>query len=115
MGMSLGVCYRLPQHPKVWATCHLRRAANPVPHLWGFPAQRATRPVLLGPVVRATYLIPSGMIQPVSTGFSETARSPSEEMKPMARSVYAEINLHITWHTKGNAAVLTDTVERQLH
>ena len=33
----------------------------------------------------------------------------------MARGVYAEINLHITWHTKGNATVLTDTVESQLH
>ena len=29
----------------------------------------------------------------------------------MPRNVYAEINLHITWHTKDNASVLVDIVE----
>ncbi len=33
----------------------------------------------------------------------------------MPRSVYAEINLHITWHTYGNAPVLVDRVEDRLH
>lgn len=33
----------------------------------------------------------------------------------MPRNVYAEINLHITWHTKDNAQVLTDQVENRLH
>ena len=33
----------------------------------------------------------------------------------MPRNVYSEINLHITWHTKGRAAVIVDTIERQLH
>jgi REP element-mobilizing transposase RayT len=33
----------------------------------------------------------------------------------MPRNVYSEINLHITWHTKGNCAVLADSVEHQLH
>lgn len=32
----------------------------------------------------------------------------------MARPIYAEINLHITWHTKGTAS-LTGEVESQLH
>ena len=33
----------------------------------------------------------------------------------MPRNVYAEINLHITWHTKDNAPVLVDMVEDRLH
>ncbi|UCE58974.1 MAG: IS200/IS605 family transposase, partial [Phycisphaerales bacterium] len=33
----------------------------------------------------------------------------------MSRDVYSEINLHITWHTKENAPVLTDIVEDRLH
>ena len=33
----------------------------------------------------------------------------------MPRNVYAEINLHITWHTKDNAPVLVDLVEDRLH
>ena len=33
----------------------------------------------------------------------------------MPRNVYAEINLHITWHTKDNAPVLIDLVEHRLH
>jgi len=33
----------------------------------------------------------------------------------MARNVYAEINLHITWHTKDNSPVLRDIVEDRLH
>lgn len=33
----------------------------------------------------------------------------------MPRNVYSEIHLHMTWHTKGNAPVLTDPVESQLH
>ena len=33
----------------------------------------------------------------------------------MSRNVYSEINLHITWHTKGNQPVLVDEIERQLH
>jgi len=31
------------------------------------------------------------------------------------RNVYSEIHLHLTWHTKGNARVLTDDIERHLH
>ncbi len=33
----------------------------------------------------------------------------------MPRNVYAEINLHITWHTKDNAPVLVDNVEDRVH
>ena len=33
----------------------------------------------------------------------------------MPRNVYSEINLHVTWHTKGNAPVLVDLVEAQVH
>lgn len=33
----------------------------------------------------------------------------------MPRNVYAEINLHITWHTKHNAPVLTPQIENRLH
>ncbi len=33
----------------------------------------------------------------------------------MPRNVYAEINLHITWHTKHNAPVLVDVVEDRVH
>jgi putative transposase len=33
----------------------------------------------------------------------------------MPRNAYAEINLHMTWHTKGNAPVLVETVEDRLH
>jgi len=33
----------------------------------------------------------------------------------MPRNVYSEIHLHMTWHTSGNAPVLTDTVEAQAH
>jgi putative transposase len=33
----------------------------------------------------------------------------------MPRNVYAEINLHLTWHTKDNAPILTDHVENRVH
>jgi len=33
----------------------------------------------------------------------------------MPRRVYAEINLHITWHTKENVPALVDLVEDRLH
>lgn len=33
----------------------------------------------------------------------------------MPRSVYSEINLHFTWHTKENAAVLVDQIENRVH
>ena len=33
----------------------------------------------------------------------------------MPRNVYAEINLHITWHTKDNAPVLVETIEDRVH
>jgi REP element-mobilizing transposase RayT len=33
----------------------------------------------------------------------------------MPRNVYAEINLHITWHTKASAPVLTDAVAQHLY
>ena len=33
----------------------------------------------------------------------------------MPRNVYSEINLHIVWHTKGNALVLTDQIEARTH
>lgn len=33
----------------------------------------------------------------------------------MPRNVYAEINLHLTWHTQGSIPVLTETVETRLH
>lgn len=33
----------------------------------------------------------------------------------MPRNVYSEINLHITWHTKENAAVLVDQIENRVH
>jgi REP element-mobilizing transposase RayT len=33
----------------------------------------------------------------------------------MSRRAYSEINLHITWHVKDNAAVLRDDIEAQLH
>ena len=33
----------------------------------------------------------------------------------MPRNVYSEINLHMTWHTKNDAPVLTDAVENRAH
>ena len=33
----------------------------------------------------------------------------------MPRNVYSEINLHITWHTKGNAPVLAEQIESRAH
>ncbi len=33
----------------------------------------------------------------------------------MPRNVYSEINLHLTWHTKQNAPVLTAEIEKRLH
>ena len=33
----------------------------------------------------------------------------------MARNFYAEINLHITWHTKGSSPLLTPQVEAVVH
>jgi putative transposase len=33
----------------------------------------------------------------------------------MPRSVYAEIDLHVTWHTKNNTPVLVDIVEDRVH
>ncbi len=33
----------------------------------------------------------------------------------MSRNVYAEINLHLTWHTKQSAPVLTEVIEDRLH
>ena len=33
----------------------------------------------------------------------------------MPRNVYAEIHLHITWHTKRNDPIIADDIERQLH
>jgi putative transposase len=33
----------------------------------------------------------------------------------MSRNVYAEINLHLTWHTKQSASVLTEVIENRLH
>ncbi len=33
----------------------------------------------------------------------------------MPRNVYSEIHLHITWHTKDSAAVLTDRIEDRTH
>ena len=33
----------------------------------------------------------------------------------MPRNVYAEINLHLTWHTKQSLPLLHDTVEDRLH
>jgi REP element-mobilizing transposase RayT len=33
----------------------------------------------------------------------------------MPRNVYAEINLHLTWHTKRSAPVLTETIENRLN
>ncbi len=33
----------------------------------------------------------------------------------MPRNIYAEINLHITWHAKDNAPVLVDMLEDRLH
>jgi len=32
----------------------------------------------------------------------------------MPRNVYSEINLHIVWHTKNNAPVLTDHIEARM-
>jgi putative transposase len=32
----------------------------------------------------------------------------------MPRNVYSEINLHIVWHTKNNAPILTDQIEARL-
>jgi REP-associated tyrosine transposase len=33
----------------------------------------------------------------------------------MPGNVYSEINLHMTWHTKNNDPVLTDTIEHRVH
>jgi putative transposase len=33
----------------------------------------------------------------------------------MARTIYSEINLHITWHTKNSAPAITDSIETQLY
>ena len=44
-------------------------------------------------------------------GFVETALANNQ----MARTIYAEINLHITWHTKGGARPLKGAIESQWH
>jgi putative transposase len=33
----------------------------------------------------------------------------------MARTIYSEINLHITWHTNNSAPVITDPIDTQLY
>jgi putative transposase len=33
----------------------------------------------------------------------------------MARTIYSEINLHITWHTKNSAPAITGSIETQLY
>jgi putative transposase len=33
----------------------------------------------------------------------------------MPKNVYSEINLHMTWHTKNNNPVLTNSIEQRLH
>jgi REP element-mobilizing transposase RayT len=33
----------------------------------------------------------------------------------MARTIYSEINLHITWHTKNSAPAIIDAIETQLY
>ena len=33
----------------------------------------------------------------------------------MPRNVYSEINLHFVWHTKDNASVLRDSIEKHLY
>ena len=33
----------------------------------------------------------------------------------MSNRAYSEINLHLTWHTKGDTAVLRDEIESQTH
>jgi hypothetical protein len=33
----------------------------------------------------------------------------------MARTIYSEIHLHITWHTKNNAPVIIGSIETQLY
>jgi putative transposase len=33
----------------------------------------------------------------------------------MPKNVYSEINLHITWHTKNNDAVIKDNIENRLY
>jgi REP element-mobilizing transposase RayT len=33
----------------------------------------------------------------------------------MARTIYSEIHLHVTWHTKNNAPVITGSIETQLY
>jgi REP element-mobilizing transposase RayT len=33
----------------------------------------------------------------------------------MARTIYSEIHLHITWHTKNSTPVITGSMETQLY
>jgi putative transposase len=33
----------------------------------------------------------------------------------MARTIYSEIHLHITWHTTNSAPIITGSIETQLH
>lgn len=33
----------------------------------------------------------------------------------MPKNVYSEINLHMTWHTKNNSPVLTDSIDQRVH
>lgn len=33
----------------------------------------------------------------------------------MPKNVYSEINLHMTWHTKNNNPILTNSIEQRLH
>src|SRR5437763_158697 len=48
-------------------------------------------------------------------GASRGSASATRRVSPMSHNYYAEINLHITWHTKGSLPLLVPKVEAITH
>src|SRR5205814_1056056 len=76
----------------------------------GLPAQRLGPPFTAGSAV-FEYNPPRNFRQPRSRGFAPFGFSHAHRGSPMSRNFYAEINLHITWHTKSSSPLLVPKVE----
>jgi hypothetical protein len=62
----------------------------------------------------------SGLGRPFTAGLGDSGFLVRPLQRPfgalaMARTIYSEINLHITWHTKNSDPVITDSIETQLY
>src|SRR4029079_4983468 len=61
------------------------------------------------------FLMADNLLEPRSRGFSRFGFSHLIPEPPMARNYYAEINLHLPWHTKESARLLVPQVEAVVH